>query len=49
MLAGHRFQDVRLQDWSAVAATDELLDRFAGEGQSPLVDYDALLDQVDED
>ncbi|WP_158019511.1 FAD-dependent oxidoreductase [Mycolicibacter sinensis] len=49
VLAGHRFQDVRLQDWSAVAATDELLDRFAGEGQSPLVDYDALLDQVDED
>ncbi len=39
----------RLQEWSAVAATEELLDRFAGEGTLPLADYDALLEEVDED
>ncbi len=39
----------RLDRWSAVAATDELLDRFAGEGTLPLADYDALLEEVDED
>jgi len=35
--------------WSAVAATDVLLDRFEGEGTLPLADYDELLEQVDED
>ena len=35
--------------WSAVAATEVLLDRFAGEGTLPLADYEALYDQVDED
>jgi hypothetical protein len=35
--------------WSAVAATEGLLDRFAGEGTLPLADYGALYDQVDED
>lgn len=35
--------------WSAVAATDVLLDRFAGEGNVPLADYEALMEQVDED
>jgi hypothetical protein len=35
--------------WSAAAATEVLLDRFAGEGTLPLADYGALYDQVDED
>jgi ferredoxin--NADP+ reductase len=35
--------------WSATAATDVLLDRFAGEGTAPLADYEAMLGQVDED
>ena len=35
--------------WSAVAATDRLLGRFAGEGTAPLADYAALMGQVDED
>jgi len=35
--------------WSAAAATEGLLDRFAGEGAAPLADYEALLGQVDED
>lgn len=39
----------RIDGWSAVEATVSLLDRFAGEGKSPLADYDALMDQVDED
>jgi hypothetical protein len=39
----------RLVGWSAVAATEVLLDRFAGEGKAPLADYDALIEQVDED
>jgi hypothetical protein len=38
-----------LDGWSAVSATDVLIDRFAGEGKSPLADYDALYEQVDED
>lgn len=39
----------RLDGWSAAAATDVLLDRFAGEGLAPLADYEALVEQVDED
>lgn len=39
----------RLDGWSAVAATEELLNRFAGEGTLPIVDYDSLLGEVDED
>jgi hypothetical protein len=35
--------------WSAVAATEVLLDRFAGEGTLPLADYETLYEQVDED
>jgi hypothetical protein len=35
--------------WSAVAATDVLLERFAGEGCSPLADYDQLVEQVEDD
>ena len=35
--------------WSAAAATTVLLERFAGEGAAPLADYEALLEQVDED
>jgi ferredoxin--NADP+ reductase len=35
--------------WSAVAATEVLLDRFAGEGTLPLTDYETLYEQVDED
>ncbi|MGO9158813.1 hypothetical protein [Mycobacterium sp.] len=35
--------------WSAAAATDLLLDRFAGEGTAPLANYEALKGQVDED
>lgn len=38
-----------LSGWSAVAATDELLKRFAGEGKSPIADYHGLMEQVDED
>lgn len=36
-------------DWSAVRATDELVERFSGEGTLPLADYQDLLEQVDED
>ncbi len=38
-----------MEGWSAVAATDALLQRFTGEGTLPLADYDALMNQVDED
>ncbi len=38
-----------LDGWSAVAATDALLERFAGEGSAPLADYAALLEQRDDD
>jgi ferredoxin--NADP+ reductase len=38
-----------LGGWSALNATDILLQRFAGEGMLPLADYRALLGQVDED
>ena len=44
-----RLAVARLRNWSAVRETEELLDRFAGEGKSPLADYDALLDQVEDD
>ena len=39
----------QVDDWSAAAATDVLLDRFVGEGMAPFADYDALVEQVDED
>ena len=46
----HRGIDVLTADgWLAVAATDALLARFVGEGMAPLADYDALVEQVDED
>jgi hypothetical protein len=35
--------------WSAVEAINVLLGRLAGEEKAPLVDYGALVDQVDED
>ena len=38
-----------LGGWSALNATDILLERFAGDGTLPLADYQALLGQVDED
>ena len=38
-----------IRNWSATVVIDALLERFAGEGRSPLADYDALLDEVDED
>jgi len=38
-----------LGGWSAVAATERLLDRLAAEGQAPLADYQALLAQADDD
>jgi hypothetical protein len=49
VLAMHRIEVTRADDWSAVAATDALLARFAGEGMAPLADYDTLVDRVDED
>jgi hypothetical protein len=49
VLAAKGISITELGDWSAVDATDALLDRFAGEGTSPLADYDALMEQVDED
>jgi len=39
----------RLDGWSGAATTEVLLDRFAGEGAAPLADYEALVEQVDED
>jgi hypothetical protein len=48
-LAARGIEASRLNGWSAAAVTDELLDRFAGEGQLPLADYESLMDQVDED
>ena len=48
-LTGHDINASRLDGWSAAAATDVLLDRFAGEGMAPLADYEALVGQVDED
>lgn len=35
--------------WSAVRATSELLERFSGEGRAPKVDYEELIEQVDDD
>jgi ferredoxin--NADP+ reductase len=49
VLSAHRLQPSEIGDWSAVRATEVLLDRFAGEGTLPLADYDALVAQVDED
>jgi hypothetical protein len=49
VLASSAIPMIGLQDWSAVTVTEMLLDRFAGEGRSPLVEYDALIEQVDED
>lgn len=48
-LAGRGIRASGQNGWSAVAATEVLLDRFAGEGAAPLADYAALLGQVDED
>ncbi len=49
ILTERAIQASSLNGWSAVAATDMLLDRFAGEGTAPLADYQALMEQVDED
>ena len=49
VLAARGIEASRLNGWSAAAVTDELLDRFAGEGQLPLADYESLIGQVDED
>ena len=49
VLTGLGVEASRLDGWSAVAATDALLDRFAGEGTAPLADYETLVGQVDED
>ena len=38
-----------LGGWSATPASEVLLSRFAGEDTLPLADYDALVEQVDED
>jgi len=48
-LSERSVEATRVTDWSAVVATEVLLDRFAGEGMAPLADYDALVEQVDED
>jgi ferredoxin/flavodoxin---NADP+ reductase len=48
-LADRNIETSRISGWSAVAATEVLLDRFAGEGKSPLADYESLMGQVDED
>lgn len=49
VFAGRRIEASHLVGWSAVAATDALLDRFAGEGVAPLADYAKLVERVDED
>lgn len=49
VLAEAAVEPCGLRGWSALAATDALLKRFAGEDRLPLADYDALLEQVDED
>jgi hypothetical protein len=49
VLSALQKEPTELGDWSATRATATLLDRFAGEGTLPLADYDALMDQVDED
>jgi ferredoxin/flavodoxin---NADP+ reductase len=48
-LAARNIEASSLNGWSARAATEGLLDRFAGEGTAPLADYEALVEQVDED
>lgn len=48
-LGEHGLTATGLDGWSAAAATDALLDRFEGEGAAPLADYEALVEQVDED
>ncbi len=45
----HGIKTSQIDGWSATVATDMLLDRFAGEGTAPLADYEALVEQVDED
>jgi hypothetical protein len=49
MLHERKIRACGLDGWSAAAATDVLLDRFSGEGMAPLADYEALVEQVDED
>jgi len=49
VLSASQKEPTELGDWSAARATATLLDRFAGEGTLPLADYDALMEQVDED
>ena len=39
-LTGHGIEASRVGGWSAAAATNVLLDRFAGEGMAPLADYE---------
>jgi ferredoxin/flavodoxin---NADP+ reductase len=48
-LTGRGIEASRVDGWSAAVATDALLNRFAGEGMARLVDYQALVGQVDED
>jgi len=49
IVSERRIETSSLGGWSAAAATDVLLDRFAGEGVAQLADYEALVAQVDED
>jgi ferredoxin--NADP+ reductase len=49
VFAQHGVAPTRIDGWSAVSATEVLLDRFDGECTLPLADYDQLLGEVDED